>query len=164
MLAVLVALFLGATARLFLWPPTDAPTRVDAIVALGGDPGQRRAHKALALASTGYAPVVAMSVGLGHVPCLSAPPGVEVICFRPVPVTTQGEAEYAARLARQQHWHSLIVVPERSQSTRARLRFERCTSVRLLVVPVADRPSHLFMDVVYEWGALMKALVVNRSC
>lgn len=159
-----MVLFLAATARLFVWPPTDAPARADAVVSLGGDPGQRRAHQALALAAAGWAPVAVVSLGGYRVPCPSAPRHVQVVCFRPDPVNTRGEAEYAARLAAERHWHHLIVVPEHSQSTRARLLFERCTSARLTVVPVADRPGRLFGDVVYEWGALFKALVLKRGC
>ena len=54
-----------ATAVLFLWPSTDPPSRADAIVALGGDPGQLRAHYAVGLAEAGYAPVVLVSLGGG---------------------------------------------------------------------------------------------------
>jgi hypothetical protein len=32
------------------------------------------------------------------------------------------------------------------------------------MVPVSDPFSHLPYDVVYEWGALAKALIVQRSC
>jgi hypothetical protein len=32
------------------------------------------------------------------------------------------------------------------------------------MVPVSDPLSHLPYDVVYEWGALAKALIVQRSC
>ena len=159
-----IVLFLAATARLFVWPPTDGPRRVDAIVSLGGDPGQRRAHLAIALARAGDAPVAVVSLGGYQVPCPAAPRHVEVICFRPDPVDTRGEAEYAARLAARRHWRSLIVVPERSQSTRARLLFERCTPARLVVVPVADHGSRLPGDVAYEWGALLKALLWKRTC
>ena len=35
-----VIVFLVSTARLFVWPPSDTPSLLDAIVALGGDPGQ----------------------------------------------------------------------------------------------------------------------------
>ena len=52
-----------ATARLFLWPPSDNPTRVDAVVALGGDTGQLRAKQAIKLARSGYAPVAVISLG-----------------------------------------------------------------------------------------------------
>lgn len=164
MVLLVVALFLGATARLFVWPPTDRPTRVDAVISLGGDPGQRRAHKAVALAAAGFAPVAVVSRGSAIYPCPPAPRGVQVVCFLPNPVDTRGEAEFAAKLAARRHWTRLMVVPENSQSTRARLLFERCTSARLFVVPVPDRAWHLPLDVAYEWGALAKALVLKRSC
>lgn len=162
---VLVVVFVAATARLFIWPPIDPPARVDAVVALGGDPGQRRAQYAIALARSGYAPVAVISRG-GH-PAVACPrPGgrVRVICFRANPLDTRGEAQYVAALARARHWDQLIVVSERSQSTRARLLFERCTSAHLHMVPVSDPLSRLAYDVAYEWAALTKALVVQRSC
>jgi uncharacterized SAM-binding protein YcdF (DUF218 family) len=164
-LAVLVAVFLAATARLFVFPQTEPPTRVDAIVALGGDPGQLRAHKAIRLAVDGFARTVLISRGgIRPAPCLKAPPQIRVICFRANPLDTRGEAEYATRLAARKKWTRLIVVPEHSQSTRARLLFERCTNARLYIVPVSDPPVRLFAHVVYEWGALLKALVLKRSC
>lgn len=162
-MGLLVVLFLAVTARLFIWPPTDQPTHADAVVALGGDPGQLRAKEAIKLAAEGYAPNIVESIGEdGH--CIPVTFHATVICFRADPYDTRGEAEYVARLARRRHWNTLIIVPERSQVTRARLLFERCTDVRLEWVPVTDPISHLFYDVVYEWGSLGKALLIERSC
>jgi uncharacterized SAM-binding protein YcdF (DUF218 family) len=155
--------FLVSTARLFVWPPSDAPSHVDAIVALGGDPGQERMKSALRLAHAGYSPVVVISLGGDlKVHCPRTPKGIEVICFRPSPVNTRGEAEFVAKLAAERHWNRIIVIPDSTQTTRARLLFKRCTSVHLEMVPV--RESELFVSVAYEWGALIKALVLNRSC
>ncbi len=162
---VLVAVLAAATARLFIWSPIDAPTRVDAVVALGGDPGQRRALEAIKLVESGYAPVAVISLGGNPpVPCPRHRAQVRVLCFRADPLDTRGEAQYVAALARRHDWDQLIVVSERSQATRARLLFERCTSAHLHMVPVSDPVSHLPYDVVYEWGALLKALVLERSC
>jgi uncharacterized SAM-binding protein YcdF (DUF218 family) len=160
----LITLLLAATARLFVWPPTDPPVRVDAVVALGGDPGQRRAHEAIDLVRAGFAPVAVIS--LGGIPAVTCPShrGVAVICFRADPLDTRGEAQYVAALARRRHWTQLIVVSERSQATRARMLFKRCTPVHLHMVPVSDPTSHLPYDVAYEWGALVKALIFERSC
>ncbi len=165
MIAVaVIVLFLVATARLFVWPPTDPAARVDAVVALGGDPGQRRAHEAIDLVRAGFAPVAVIS--LGGIPAVACPShhGVAVVCFRADPLDTRGEAEYVAGLARRRHWTQLIVVSERSQATRARMLFKRCTAVHLHMVPVADPVSHLPYDVAYEWAALAKALIFERSC
>lgn len=160
----LLALVVG-TPRLFLWPPTDLPTKADAVVALGGDPGQLRAKEALHLAGMGYAPVAVVSLGgKKAVPCPRPVAGVELICFRADPLDTRGEAEYVSRLAARRHWHRIIVVSERSQATRARMLFKRCTPVQLVMVPVADPRNNLPYDVVYEWGALLKALIVVRGC
>jgi uncharacterized SAM-binding protein YcdF (DUF218 family) len=162
---VVLVLFFTATLRLFVWSPTDQPTRVDAVVALGGDPGQRRAHEAIALVKSGFAPVAVISLG-GTRPVSCPRPGrsVRVICFRANPLDTRGEAQYVAALARRRHWSQLIVVSERSQATRARVLFKRCTSAHVHMVPVSDPWSHLPYDVVYEWGALAKAMVLQRSC
>ncbi|MGA2521942.1 MAG: YdcF family protein [Acidimicrobiales bacterium] len=164
-LVVLVVLVVAVSARLFVWSPIDKPARADAVVALGGDPGQHRAKKALSLAEAGYAPTAVVSLG-GYppAPCPHARRPVRIVCFRADPLDTRGEAEFVGRLAARRGWNRLIVVPERSQATRARLLFERCTSARLLMVPVSDPPSHLLFDVAYEWGALAKALIVHRSC
>ena len=129
LLAVIV--FLISTARLFVWPPSDTPSHVDAIVALGGDPGRERMNSAFKLAKAGYAPIVVISLGGDpKVHCPRTPKGLEVICFRPDPVNTRGEAEFVARLAAQRHWHRIIVIPDRTQTTRARLLFKRCTANR----------------------------------
>jgi uncharacterized SAM-binding protein YcdF (DUF218 family) len=161
LLAVIV--FLILTARLFVWPATDTPSRVDAIVALGGDPGGGRMSSAVQLAKAGYAPIVVISLGGDpKVRCPPTPKGLEVICFRPDPVNTRGEAEFVGKLATQRDWHRIIVIPDRTQTTRARLLFKRCTPIRLEMVPVHE--SQLFVGVAYEWGALIKALIFNRSC
>jgi DUF218 domain-containing protein len=162
---VAILLFIVGTARLFLWPPTDQPVRSNAVVALGGDPGQLRAKKAVALARSGYAPVALISLGgKTPAPCPSPVRGVRIICFRADPLDTRGEAEFVSRMIAARHWHRIIVVSERSQATRARLLFRRCTGVQLVMVPVTDPPSNLLYDIVYEWAALGKALVFNRSC
>jgi hypothetical protein len=161
----LFVVFLVATARLFLWSPIDAPGRADAVVALGGDPGQRRAHEAIALARAGYAPVAVISLGGNPpAPCPGPVPTVEVVCFRADPLDTRGEAEHVAALVARRHWRRIMVVSERTQATRARLLFKRCTTVDVRMVPVSDPASHLLYDVVYEWAALLKALVVHRAC
>ena len=161
LLAVIV--FLVSTARLFVWPPSDTPSRVNAIVALGGDPGQQRMKYAVQLGEAGYSSIVVISLGGDpKVRCPQAPRGIEVICFRPNPVNTRGEAEFVAKLAAQRHWHRIIVIPDRTQTTRARLLFKRCTRISLEMVPVQE--SQLFAGVAYEWGALIKAMIFNRSC
>jgi len=161
-IAALLALFLVLTAVLFVWPATNAPRRSDAIVVLGGS--GPRIQKGLALARAGYAPYLVIS-GYDRATCPPSPPGVSVICFMPHPGTTQGEARAVAKLARADKWHQIIVVSGTPQTTRARIRFDRCYHGTLLFDPAS--PGGLgewIHNVVYEWGALVKAATLQRGC
>lgn len=159
----LVVLVLAASARLFVWPPTDRPARVDAVVALAGAPSQPRARYAMTLAREGYSHTVVISRGAGQIPC-PTDPHLDVVCFFPHPVDTRGEAEFVGRLAARRHWRRILVVPVRTQSTRARMLVERCTTARVLISPVPEPTAQLPYAVAYEWGALFKALVLKRGC
>jgi hypothetical protein len=164
--ALLLAAFAAATARLFVWPERGMPTRVDAIVMLDG-PGNRL-PTALSLAWAHRAPVAVISRGSPYWAhgsgCAPAIPGVRVICFSPDPATTQGEAELAGRLARRYHWHSIALVTTTPQDTRARLRMSRCFPGRIYVM-TAPLPAYEWpYALAYEWGATVKALLLQRSC
>jgi uncharacterized SAM-binding protein YcdF (DUF218 family) len=160
-----ILVLLLATPRLFLWPPSNRPVKSDAVVALGGDPGQHRAKMAIKLAKEGYAPVAVISLGGEKaVPCPGPVPGIQIICFRADPLDTMGEAEFVGGLVAKMHWHRIIVVPERTQTTRARVLFKRCTPIQLVMVPIADPKNDVPFAVVYEWGALLKALILKPSC
>lgn len=162
--AALVLLLAGLTARLFVWPPAGMPDHVDAILMLNnpGDP----APIALRLAREHRARYLVVSQGTvaSHYACPAPVPGVTLICFHPSPATTQGEAEFAGRLARTYHWHSMVVVTIAPQDFRARLRLERCFSGQVYVM-TSGLPLRLWpYQVAYEWGATIKALAFQRSC
>jgi hypothetical protein len=164
---VLVA-FCGLTARLFIFPASGMPAHVDAIVMMNGPDGGSRLHTALDLAFSGRAKAVVISRGNSYYGqgdlCAPPVPRVKVICFDPNPPTTQGEAEYAGRLARQYHWHSIALVAITPQDSRARLRMERCFTGHVYVM-TAPIPWHMWpYQLAYEWAATVKALVFNRSC
>ena len=82
----------------------------------------------------------------------------------PDPATTQGEAEFIGRLARNYHWQSIAVVAITPQDSRARLRVERCFAGRVYMVGAPIRMATWPYQIAYEWGALFKALVLYRSC
>jgi uncharacterized SAM-binding protein YcdF (DUF218 family) len=162
---VLLVLWLSLSARLFVWPAHD-PVRgahADAVVVLNG-PGARW-PVALELARERAAPVMLVSVASPEWNCprLSFP-GVRLECFRPDPLSTMGEARYAAEQAREHGWHSLIVVASLAQATRARLRMKRCFSGSVQVVVAPLPAATMAYDVLYEWGATAKALIWQRSC
>jgi hypothetical protein len=156
--------FIVASSVLFIWPASDQPRQVDAIVSLAGSNEVAREAKAISLAKQGYAHVLLFSQGAFHSQPCPKVPGVTVVCFEPVPGRTVGEVEWASRYARKHGWHSLMIVPGRAQVTRARLLIERCFPGRTVVVPAPVPLLQLPYEVVYEWGALTKALLVDRKC
>jgi uncharacterized SAM-binding protein YcdF (DUF218 family) len=159
---LLIAALLAMSALLFVWPATNAPAKVDAIVVLGGA-GDRIA-KGIALARAQIAPVLVISES-DTATCPRGFSRVRVICFQPNPDTTQGEAREAARLAARYHWSRLLVVSDTPQTTRARIRFDRCYHGRVLFAPVSPGGIVAWAHgIVYEWGALAKALVLQRGC
>jgi hypothetical protein len=162
----LVLAFVALTLRLFVYPDLNAPERSDAIVVLGGH-GAGPSDEGVALAREGYAPTLVFST----VPDFQCEPAVyhlpteHVVCFAPEPQTTQGEARSIVHLAGMHHWHKIIVVVPTTQATRARLRIGRCYSGQMLEVGVAPAGFWAWMrEIVYEWGALGKALVLQPSC
>lgn len=162
--APLLAIFLVASGALFVWPAHDEPQRADGLLSLDGPGEQVRERTAISLVERGYAPVLLFSQGAYRsTPCPTVP-HVRVVCFLPVPGRTVGEVEFAARYARQHGWHSLIVVAGHEQTTRAKLLMGRCFSGRIIVVAAPVRWLQLPYDVVYEWGALLRAVLFNRSC
>ena len=163
-LAVLVVLFLGATARLFVWPDRGMPPRVDALVSLDTPVGTLSTALRLAEERRAANLVVSLGTPQSGYGCPRPVSDVRLICFNPDPGTTRGEAEYVGRLAREYHWRSVAVVTVAPQDTRARLRMERCFSGDVYVM-TAPIPWKLWpYELAYEWGATVKALVFNRSC
>jgi hypothetical protein len=130
-------------------------------------PGDRL-DTALELGWARRAPMLVISRGTeywGHGSvCAPKIPGVTVICFDPDPSTTRGEAEFLGRLARQYHWHSVMLVTTRAQDTRARLRVGRCFGGAVYVVTAPLPLSSWPYEIAYEWGALAKALVLQTAC
>lgn len=163
-LVVLALVFAGATGRVLVWPAQGAPPRVDAIVSLAG-PGARL-QVALQLAREHRAPVLVVSRGWEGYggPCPSAIPGVKIICFDPDPGDTRGEAEYVGRLAKHSGWRSLVLVATAPQAVRAQIVTRRCFGGAVYVV-TAPLPWKTWpYQIAYGWGALFKAVVLQRAC
>jgi hypothetical protein len=163
-LAALLIAVSALTGRLFVWPAQGMPARADAIIMLNA-PGNTL-PVALRLARQHRARYLVISQGTpaSHYACPRPVPQVTLICFHPSPATTQGEAEFAGRQARLHHWRSLVVVAITPQDSRARLRVERCFGGQVYVVTAPIRLRNWPYAIAYEWGALVKALVLQRSC
>jgi hypothetical protein len=165
-LLILVVAVAGLTARLFVWPSGGMPAHVDAVLLLDR-PGSSLAT-ALRLGREHRASFLVISQGTpasrDNTPCPGPITGVRVICFHPHPPTTRGEAEYAGRLAARYHWRSMAIVAITPQETPARIRLSRCFGGRIYEMP-SPLPLRLWpYSVLYEWGATINALVLQRAC
>lgn len=165
----LVAAWLVATALLFVWPGEDAPKHADAVVVLSGS-RTGRLDKGLALVRRRVAPVLVVSDGRdprwpqANRVCADRKLPFTVICFRPTPFSTRGEAEAITRMAAARRWRSIVVVTSTFHVTRARMLFERCFKGRLQVVGARYDLKRLPVEVFSEWGKLLYALTLRRGC
>ncbi len=166
LLAVLLVLVLTAvTARLFVWPEQGTPPHVDAIIKLGGPADRHRELAALALAQSEVAPVLVLSTAaVDGGACSLRIPGVAVTCFSPNPSTTQGEAEFVGRMASLNHWQSITLVTTPDQAWRARLRMHRCFNGAVYSSTTPLPSWRWVLQIPYQWGATIKAVVFNTEC
>ncbi len=148
-----------ASYLLFVRAGTGVPAHADAVVVLAGGRGERLA-RAQALMAHDVAPTIAISNGA----CGARRP-YRMICFRPEPQTTRGEAEAIRRLARANNWRRIVVVTSRYHVARARILVRRCYSGHTSFVGATPRDGVVGWGkrIVHEWSGLAKALVV-RGC
>jgi uncharacterized SAM-binding protein YcdF (DUF218 family) len=166
-LLVVVAAWAAVTARFVLWPEEQSPRHADAVVVLSGD--HLRLGKALELMARQVAPTLVISDGRApgwHRANRLCEGGARfrVVCFKPRPYSTRGEARAVARLARARGWRSVLVVTSRYHVTRARLLFRRCVDARVWVTGSTYRRSLVPLEVFLEPAKLAYALVVARRC
>jgi hypothetical protein len=111
----------------------DGLQRANAIVVLGGEHDGREDY-AIDLARDGWAPTVVLSNPypaddpVMQRVCTGQAGAIEVLCKRPDPVTTRGEAEMIHRLAAERSWRKIVVVTWRYHMPRARSIFGQCFS------------------------------------
>jgi uncharacterized SAM-binding protein YcdF (DUF218 family) len=166
--AVAVALVLAAIAvfeiRFYVVPTSDRRGPTNAVVVLGGGTYADRLQAAGTLLRD-YPGAVEVVSTPGRLSCPSPYAGAaSIICFRPDPATTQGEARATAALAAQYGWKHITVVTTADQVWRARLRFSRCWSGDLSVVRAPTSIVTRLFSAPYETAATIKAEVLQRSC
>ena len=155
---------------MFTRPQVDPLTKADAIVVLGGERDGRLAY-ALDLARQGYADTVLLSntenvddTYLRRV-CASGAEPITLICFRPGPFNTQGEAMFVARLAKQNNWSHVIVVSWNFHMVRARYIFHQCFAGTVTMRPVPRSYDYSMWQwaqtYAYQFVALAKAAAVG---
>jgi uncharacterized SAM-binding protein YcdF (DUF218 family) len=167
LIVLIVLATLGvASVPLFILYDDDEVATADAVMVLAGQ--KKRLPVALELVRRGVAPVLVISDGLdprwtqANRLCRSGDPE-RVVCIRPDPHSTRGEARLAARLARERDWDSLVVVSSRFHLFRARLLFERCFRGELAFVGVPSPRPRLPLAIALEWVKLGVA-TVRRDC
>ena len=165
MLALGVAVLAVASIPLFILYDGDTPAKADAVLVLAGS--KQRLPVGVDLVERGVAPVLVISDGLdprwkqANRLCRSG--GPKVLCPRPDPYSTRGEAQMAARLAEEHGWDSLAVVTSRFHLFRARRLFERCLDADLAFVASPQPGWRLPLAVVLEWVKLARA-ELQREC
>ena len=154
----------AASVWLFGFPRTDPAGRADVVVVLSGS-NHDRLPRGLALMRAHAAPVLVVSDGARTVPrlCARRRP-YRVVCVRPDPFSTRGEAEEIARLARARGWRTIDVVTSRYHVFRARLIVKRCFHGRLRVIASAPRPLDYLIGAASEWPKLFVAEALRRGC
>jgi uncharacterized SAM-binding protein YcdF (DUF218 family) len=173
LITALLALTLAWLAACYLvvaQPTVNKPVRSDAILVLGPPLVDGRLDEALRLASAHYAGTVLISIGWDkgrqRIPaCTADNPAYQVICFRPDPATTRGEAEQLGLLAQQRGWRSVLVVTSKYHVSRARLIVGRCMpgTVRMLAAPGKPSVGDWLYQFGYQTGGFAKAFL-HRSC
>lgn len=166
-LALALAAFLVlavASVFLFILYDDDQVTKADAVVVLAGS--RLRLPVALELLDRGVAPVLVISDGLDP----RSPRTVRlcreragVLCPKPDPYSTRGEARLIRRLARERGWDSIVVVSSRFHLFRARILIERCFDGRLALVGARSTWWRLPISITAEWLKLGVA-EARRGC
>jgi uncharacterized SAM-binding protein YcdF (DUF218 family) len=157
----------------------DSLAKADAVVILGGEHDGRESYGA-ELVRRGLASVLVLSnpypasdpVMRSY--CRQAVRGVaEVVCMRPVPSTTEGEAAITRQLAKARGWRQVIVVSWRYHLPRARFIFEQCLRWRdsQLIFRAVPRDygriplGYWEFIVIYQYFAFVKAIAtVGDDC
>jgi uncharacterized SAM-binding protein YcdF (DUF218 family) len=152
----------------------DDPSRVDAIVVLGGEHDGREDY-GLALARRGVAPTLLLSNPYRAADyvmrrlCTGRSGPIEVICSRPDPTTTRGEAVMTRRLATQRNWKKILIVTWRYHLPRARLVFGQCLSSDGVSIAAEAVPRRYVLPVwyweyiyFYQFAGIAKAVSVEH--
>jgi uncharacterized SAM-binding protein YcdF (DUF218 family) len=171
--AALLVLVGASGYVIFTRAKDDALQRADAVIVLSGEHDGREDF-GLRLARLGWAPTVVLSDvyppgdPIMRRACDDSDPiaRIEVICERPFPLNTRGEADMTRRLANERGWSKVIVVSWRYHLPRAKVVFDRCISgepdsIVMQAVPRRYNLSFVLWESVYayQYAGLLKAIL-----
>ncbi len=176
--AVIAALAIfWAVAGIFLYvaPPSDEPKHADVLFVLG-PPDQRMVY-AEQLMQQGYAPTLAVSSpvdehGRFEASICGAQRSYRIICFKPDPFTTQGEARALKDLSQKYGWTSANVLTAQFHVTRARVIVDRCYKGDLHMVAyrnglpllsLSDPTNSWVYEYLYQTAAFVK-VALHPEC
>ena len=158
-----------ASVFLFILYDDDEVATADAIVVLAGSKFRLPVGLELVerqLVEHGVAPVLVISDGLDpRSPAANriCRERAQVLCPKPDPYSTRGEARLVARLARERGWDSIVVVSSRFHLFRSRILFERCYDGRLAFVGAPIQWWRWPVAIAAEWAKLGVA-ATRRGC
>jgi hypothetical protein len=153
----------GLTVRWVVFPTADPIGPTDVIVVLGPWQIPHQIDVAEKVQAANPDAPVLLSAGSGCPPefrMLFA----HLVCFRPRPDTTRGEARWASDYATAHHFRSMAVVVTRPQLSRARLRFSRCWAGQLSMIEDPTSWQSALAGVPYQSVAALKAETYERGC
>lgn len=163
-ISLVALLWLIAAIQFFYDPPQAKPHRTDAIVVLGGL-SRERLPVAQELQEDLNIPVLVVSTtGLagnaeGDALCREDVGDPDLVCFRPSPLNTRGEADALRGLIAEHGWKSVTVVTSDYHVVRAGTLIHQCTPAELQMVgSKPDLSVGAWLDrFVVETGGLMDA-------
>lgn len=161
-----LALFVVAGLPLYVLPVVDEPRPVDAVLVLGPT-NEAKLQTAQRLLEEGLADTLVLSTPVGEfAEFCAAEHDFEVLCFRPSPSTTQGEARELGSLAEARGWDSAMVIAMTPHITRARMIVERCFDGELAMISdgAALSLTEWIGQYIYQTGAFVKAFTVTPTC
>jgi uncharacterized SAM-binding protein YcdF (DUF218 family) len=171
-LLVVGALLVIVTALvlyLFVVPPSDSPGPADVVIVLAGAPETRLPMgEKLAREGSGVL-VVSAPDGEINAParalCRDGDGGIRIICLKPDPPDTRGEARAIGALATRRGWKHITVVTSSYHVSRAGLLVRRCTAADVRMVEVKPLISlGTWVDVVVHEAGGLVAATFDRSC
>ena len=166
--AAAVLLCVTASFIPILWPRTGAPERVDAVIVLSGDHGERL-PLALDMIARGVTSVLVFDGALDSARAMELCRGgqpFEVVCLQPRVDNTRGEARAAAELASSRGWERVAVATSTHHAARSGLLFRRCVKgeVEMIAAPVAGARGMAPARILDEWLKLAYSRTVARGC
>jgi len=149
----------------FLIPVDDVPVNPDAVVVLGGA-GAERAELGIELAEQYDATLVLSSSAIVFGTRQGQVCSGTILCIRPKPETTRGEAQLVARFVEVLEWDHITVVTTSFHTSRSRFLFRQCLGDRVTVVGArregqpATTPSLLLR----EGLGVVAGATIQRAC